>query len=86
MKTITNMLALALAFTITLYAGIVHAHTGHQDVSFMFNHATKTLLVIPKDNQSASAACADSKRLGYAAQVTKVQTTVNNKFIYTICK
>ena len=68
-----------------LLSGIAYAADAN-DTSFIFNHDSNTMLVIPKDNQSVAAACADGKALAYNPSIIKVSQTVDGKFVTVKCK
>ena len=78
-------LATIAIITATLLAPVAYAADAN-DTSFIFNHDNNTVLVIPKDNQSVAAACADGTRLGYANATVNVYQTIDGKFVSVKCK
>jgi len=79
MKTFTTILTLALLLPAGAYAGERH------DVSYIFNHDTGTLLILPKAGQSFVDACADGKGVEGAVRVTKVLSTKGDKNTFIRC-
>jgi len=82
MKTFAILLTLA---TLTLPAGLAYAGERH-DVSYILNHDTGTLLILPKAGQSFVDACADGKGVTGSVRVTKVLSTKGHTNTFITCK